>query len=287
VTARTAEPGPPPAGRGSPLPVLLLGGTSEARALAARLAANPELRVISSLAGRVRDPRLPEGEVRIGGFGGEDGLAGWLAAERVATVVNATHPFAGRMSAHAAGACARLGLPLLRLERPGWRERDGDDWHRVGSLAEAAAVLPSLGRRAFLTTGRQGLPCFAGIDRVWFLIRCVDAPDRPLPPHHQVLLARGPYRRESERALMRRHAIDLLVTKDSGGSLTAGKLDAARDLGIPVVVVDRPPPPPLAGPLAATVQEAVDWLARVAVSSPGSSPSPPRRWPAREGSGGA
>jgi precorrin-6A/cobalt-precorrin-6A reductase len=246
--------------------VLLLGGTSEARALAALLAAKPELRVISSLAGRVRDPVLPEGEVRIGGFGGEDGLARWLTAEGVVAVVNGTHPFAETMSAHAVSACARLGLPLLRLERPGWRERDGDDWHRVGSLAAAAAVLPSLGRRAFLTTGRQGLSRFAGVERVWFLIRCVDAPGGPLPPDHHVLLARGPYRRESELALMRRHAVDLLVTKDSGGSLTAGKLDAARDLGIPVVVVDRPSTPGPAGVSAASVEAAVEWLAGIAVS---------------------
>jgi precorrin-6A/cobalt-precorrin-6A reductase len=292
--------------------VLLLGGTGEARALAARLASDPRLRVISSLAGRVRDPLLPEGEVRIGGFGGEDGLASWLAVERVGAVVNATHPFAETMSAHAVGACARLGLPLLRLERPGWRERDGDAWHRVGSVAEAAALLPSLGRRAFLTTGRQGLPWFAGVERIWFLIRCVDPPGGALPPHHELLLSRGPYRRESEAALMRRHAIDLLVTKDSGGSLTAGKLDAARDLGIPVVMVDRPARAP--GPAAATVDEAVEWLARAAISSQGppgpsrrlpkpprapgpphlpgpptrsSSPSPPPgRWSVREGSGG-
>jgi precorrin-6A/cobalt-precorrin-6A reductase len=253
--------------------VLLLGGTSEARALAARLAGNPEVRVISSLAGRVRDPLLPEGELRIGGFGGEDGLARWLAAERVSAVVNATHPFAETMSAHAVAACARLGLPLLRLARPGWAERDGDHWHRVGSLAEAAAVLPSLGRRAFLTTGRQSLPRFAGVDQLWFLIRCVDAPAGPLPRHHELLLARGPYRRESERSLMRRHAIDLLVTKDSGGPLTAGKLDAARDLGVPVVMVDRPPPP--GGPSAATVEESVGWLARLTVSSSGSPSSSP------------
>jgi precorrin-6A/cobalt-precorrin-6A reductase len=247
--------------------VLLLGGTAEARALAARLASDPRLRVVSSLAGRVRDPLLPEGEVRIGGFGGEDGLAGWLAATRVAAVVNATHPFAKTMSAHAVAACARVGLPLLRLERPGWSERDGDDWHRVGSLAEAAALLPSLGRRAFLTTGRQSLPWFVEVERVWFLIRCVDPPEGPLPAHHELLLSRGPYRRDSEAELMRRHEIDLLVTKDSGGPLTAGKLDAARDLGIPVVMVDRPAAAP--GPAAASVDEAVEWLARAALSRPG------------------
>jgi precorrin-6A/cobalt-precorrin-6A reductase len=281
VTARTTERRSAPAGRS---PVLVLGGTSEARALAARLAAVPELRVISSLAGRVRDPLLPEGEVRVGSFGGEDGLADWLARERVGAVVNATHPFAETMGAHAVAACARLGLPLLRLARPGWRERDGDDWHRVGSLAAAAAALPSLGGRAFLTTGRQGLSWFAGVDQVWFLIRCVDAPTGQLPRRRRVVLARGPYRRESERALMRRFAIDLLVTKDSGGSLTAGKLEAAREFGIPVVVVDRPPPP--AGPSAATAEEAFEWLAQVAVSWSRSSPSPDRR-PAREGGAGA
>lgn len=244
--------------------LLLLGGTAEARELAARLASEPGLSVVSSLAGRVRDPLLPAGEVRVGGFGGVAGLAGWLQDERVGLVVDATHPYAATMQANAAAACGRLGLPRLRLARPGWRERDGDRWRWVGSLDEAAAALPSLGSRVFLTTGRQGLAPFAGLERLWFLIRCVDPPSGPLPPRREVLLARGPYDREQERALMERFEVEVLVTKDSGGSLTAGKLAAGRDLGLQVVVVRRPPPPP--GPSVATVEAAADWVRQLAAA---------------------
>jgi precorrin-6A/cobalt-precorrin-6A reductase len=240
------------------LTVLVLGGTSEARELAAELAGRPGLRVISSLAGRVRDPVLPAGEVRIGGFGGAAGLAAWARAEGIDAVVDATHPFAETISAHAAGACAQAGLPLLRLTRPAWDPRDGDDWHGAGSLAEAAKMLPGLGTRVFLTTGRQSLASFAALDRLWFLIRCVDPPAAPMPARCEVLLARGPYEREAERALMRRFRIDVLVTKNSGGQLTAGKLDAARELGIPVVMVARPDPGPVASVPAAG--DAARWV---------------------------
>ncbi len=221
--------------------VLILGGTAEARQLAGRLAGAGGLRVVSSLAGRVRDPALPVGEVRTGGFGGAAGLAEWLTARDVAAVIDATHPFARGISANAAAACARTGTPLLSLVRPPWTAGDGDTWHEAGSLPEAAAMLPALGRRAFLTTGRQELAAFAPLDQTWFLIRCVDPPSGPLPPAREVVLARGPYDAASERALMRRHRIDLLVTKNSGGQMTAGKLAAARELGIPVVMVSRPP----------------------------------------------
>jgi precorrin-6A/cobalt-precorrin-6A reductase len=237
--------------------VLLLGGTSEARALAAELAHNAELRVISSLAGRVSSPSMPVGEVRIGGFGGPERMAHWAKAEGVGAVVDATHPFAETISAHAVDACARAGLPLLRLARPAWSPRSGDDWHDAGSLAEAAVLLPGLGSRVFLTTGRQGLAAFAALD-LWFLIRCVDPPDAPLPARSEVLLARGPYEREAERALMRSHGIDVLVTKNSGGPLTEGKLDAARDLGIPVVMVSRPAA--TAAGSVTTVSDAVRWV---------------------------
>jgi precorrin-6A/cobalt-precorrin-6A reductase len=238
--------------------VLVLGGTSEARALAAQLAARPGVRVISSLAGRVRDPVLPAGEVRIGGFGGAAGLTDWARAEGVDAVVDATHPFAETISANAAAACARARLPLLRLVRPGWPPRAGDDWHYAGSLPAAAGLLPGLGTRAFLTTGRRGLAAFAALDQMWFLIRCVDPPGGAMPPQREVLLARGPYQREAELALMRRFAIDVLVSKDSGGSLTAGKLDAARDLRIPVVMIRRPTSP--AGESVAVVADAVGWV---------------------------
>ena len=237
--------------------VLVLGGTSEARALAGELALDAELRVISSLAGRVSNPSLPAGEVRVGGFGGAAGLAAYAVAESVGAVVDATHPFAETISAHAADACARAGLPLLRLARPAWYSRDGDDWHDAGSLGEAAAMLPELGTRVFLTTGRQGLAAFAELD-LWFLIRCVDPPDAPLPARSEVLLARGPYERDAERVLMRSHGIDVLVTKNSGGPLTEGKLDAARDLGIPVVMVSRPATG--AAESVTTVSDAVRWV---------------------------
>jgi precorrin-6A/cobalt-precorrin-6A reductase len=220
--------------------ILILGGTAEARELAAALDA-AGVRVTSSLAGRVTRPRLPAGAVRIGGFGGPDALARWLREHDVAAVVDATHPFAERISASAARACPLAGVPLLRLERPGWSERPGDDWHWVDSLPEAAALLPRLGRRALLTTGRQGLAAFAGVADAWMLIRCVDPPDAPLPPHHELLLDRGPYTLAGELALIDRHALDLVVTKDSGGGHTVAKLDAARERGLPAIVVRRPP----------------------------------------------
>jgi precorrin-6A/cobalt-precorrin-6A reductase len=242
---------------GVSLRVLLLGGTGEARTLAARLAGRPEFDLVSSLAGRVAEPLRPEGRLRVGGFGGADGLASWLAAERVDAVVDATHPFAAGISAAAVTAAARAGVRLLVLRRPGWVAGPGDDWRRVPSLA--AATDPP-GERVFLTTGREGLSVFARDDRRWFLVRSVDPPRPPVPPRMRVLLARGPYTVDGELELMRRHAIDVVVTKDSGGAMTAAKLTAARRLGLPVVMVDRPPPPD--APAVASVGEAVAWLDR-------------------------
>ncbi|MFE7193392.1 cobalt-precorrin-6A reductase [Kitasatospora sp. NPDC057541] len=241
--------------------VLLLGGTTEARALAAALAAGrPALRVTSSLAGRVAEPRLPAGEVRIGGFGGPDGLAAWLRAERVDALVDATHPFAAAMSRNAAEAAAATGVPLLALRRPGWAPVPGDRWFRVPSLAAAARLLPSLGRRVLLTSGRQGIGAFAHLDGLHFVARSVDPPEPPLPASLEVLLDRGPFTLDGERAVLRENRIDVVVTKDSGGAATAPKLTAARELGLPVVVVDRPAAP--AGvPVAESVEAALDWLA--------------------------
>ncbi|GAA2132716.1 cobalt-precorrin-6A reductase [Kitasatospora kazusensis] len=244
-----------------PTHVLILGGTTEARRLAAELAADPALRVTSSLAGRVAEPRLPAGEVRIGGFGGPSGLAAWLREQRVDALIDATHPFAGTMSHNAAVAAAEVHVPLLALRRPSWVAVAGDAWHPVGSLDEAAAALPALGERVFLTTGRQGLAAFAQLTGLFFLARSVDAPQDPMPPRTEVLLDRGPFTLDGERAVLREHRIDVLVTKDSGGAATAPKLTAARELGLPVVIVRRPPTP-------AGVQEAPDvaaalgWLAR-------------------------
>jgi precorrin-6A/cobalt-precorrin-6A reductase len=238
------------------VPILILGGTGEARELAAALHRD-NVAVISSLAGRVARPRLPVGEVRIGGFGGPDKLAEWLRDTAIDAVVDATHPFAERISASARTATARAGTPLLRLERPGWSGRPGDRWTWADDLDDAARLIPSLGRRVLLTTGRQGLPAFAGVIGAFFLVRCVDPPDPPLPRDHELLLDRGPYTLDGELELIDRHRLDLVITKDSGGDLTVAKLDAARERGLPVIVVRRPPRS--ADASVATVAEAHAW----------------------------
>ncbi|MGP3634828.1 cobalt-precorrin-6A reductase [Streptomyces sp. 24-1644] len=241
--------------------VLVLGGTTEARRLAGALVDTlpAGTRVTSSLAGRVARPALPPGEVRIGGFGGAAGLAEWLRAHRVDALIDATHPFAGKISFNAAEAAATAHVPLLALRRPGWVPVAGDRWHPAGSLTAAAGLLPELGRRVFLTTGRMGLAAFAGLDELWFLMRSVDAPDAPHPQRMEVLLDRGPFTLDGERELIGRHRIDVLVTKDSGGAATAPKLTAAREAGIPVIVVGRPPVPE-GVPVAGTPEQAVAWL---------------------------
>ncbi|MEU9419891.1 cobalt-precorrin-6A reductase [Streptomyces sp. NPDC048272] len=222
--------------------LLILGGTTEARRLAEALERSP-LRVTTSLAGRVGAPVLPPGGTRIGGFGGVEGLVAWMTAHRVTHLVDATHPFAERMSFHAARAARLTGVPLLALRRPGWTPGPGDDWTFVDSLDDAAALLPERGRRVFLTTGRMGLHRFAHLTEPWFLVRSVDPPAGERPPRLDVLLARGPFALADERELLARHRIDLLVTKDSGGDATAPKLVAAREAGVAVLVVRRPAVP--------------------------------------------
>ncbi|WP_367138600.1 MULTISPECIES: cobalt-precorrin-6A reductase [Streptomyces] len=241
--------------------ILILGGTTEARRLAGELAEDPGLRVTTSLAGRVAQPRLPAGDVRIGGFGGPSGLARWLREQQVDALIDATHPFAGTISFNAAEAAAAARVPLLAVRRPGWEPGPGDRWHPVASLAEAAGLLPALGERAFLTTGRMGLAAFAHLEDMWFLVRSVDAPEPPAPPRMEVLLDRGPFTLDGERELLRRHRVDVLVTKDSGAAATSAKLAAAREAGIPVVVVRRPPAPE-GVPTAADPAEAAEWLRR-------------------------
>jgi precorrin-6A/cobalt-precorrin-6A reductase len=225
--------------------VLILGGTGEARALAAACARLPGIEVISSLAGRTSSPLIPDGQVRIGGFGGADGLAAYLRTERIDAVVDATHPFAAGITANAHAAAHVAGVPLLAVHRPGWTAGPGDDWHRVPSLPAAAALVPTLGERVFLTTGRQGIAAFAGVDACWFLARSVEPPAAPAPARLHVLLDRGPFDLAGETALLAAHRIDVLVTKDSGGA--DAKLTAARECGIPVLMVDRPAAPASAG----------------------------------------
>lgn len=235
--------------------ILLLGGTSEARALASQL--HPDVDVISSLAGRVPDPALPVGKVRIGGFGGVDGLRRWLADADVHAVVDATHPYAATITAHAAAVCAELGLPHLVLARPAWLPGDAIV---VGCDTEAAkTVAGKRYSRVFLTTGRSGIGAFADVD-AWFLIRAVTPPDpQDLPNSHELVLSRGPYHYDDELTLLRAHRIDALVTKNSGGPMTRPKLDAAAALGVAVVMVDRPPLPAGVSTVA-TVDDAVAWV---------------------------
>jgi precorrin-6A/cobalt-precorrin-6A reductase len=250
------------------LRVLVLGGTSEARSLAALLETDARVDVVSSLAGRVANPALPVGGVRIGGFGGADGLSHWLLAERIGAVVDATHPFAATITANALAACERTGVPLIGLRRPSWTESAGDRWRRVTSVRGAAMLLASTlsrdaeirpsRRRVFLTTGRRDVGEFAALTDHWFLIRSVDPPAVTLPEHSEVLLARGPYTVAGETELMQRHRIDVLVTKDSGGELTRAKLVAARDLGVTVVMVDRPPYP--LTELVSSAEAAAHWV---------------------------
>jgi precorrin-6A/cobalt-precorrin-6A reductase len=236
--------------------IVILGGTAEARQLATSLVADG-VEVISSLAGRVNAPTLPPGRVRVGGFGGVGGLADYLRHEHASAVVDATHPFATTISHNAQQAAALTGTPLVRLERPGWREHPrSDSWTWVADAAAARAVAESA-KRPFLTTGRQSLPDFLPWADRSVLVRLVDPPTEPLPQRWVQIMSRGPYSYVGELQILTEHAVDVLVTKDSGGLHTMAKLDAAGDLSIPVVIIARPKRPQV--PHLATVSEAVAW----------------------------
>ncbi|MGW6200365.1 cobalt-precorrin-6A reductase [Kribbella sp. NPDC055110] len=243
--------------------VLLLGGTGEARELAGVLA-EAGVDVVSSLAGRTSAARVPVGEVRVGGFGGVSGLVDWLREHPVDAVIDATHPFAARMTANAVAAAGLADVPLLHVRRPGWTAGPGDDWHWCDTVEDAAARLPALGSRAFLTIGRQGLDTFAHVG-IWMLARCVDPPE-PRPAWCELILARGPFALADELGLLRDHEIDVLVTKDSGGSQTAAKLAAARELGLPVLIIHRPPLPAELDTVE-SVGRAAQWVMQTSRSS--------------------
>lgn len=237
--------------------VLILGGTGEAAELAERLAAIPNVSVLSSLAGRVSHPHLPVGHVRIGGFGGVDGMISTLRDEQIHLVIDATHPYASTISAHAATACARSGVPMLILERPAWLLQDGDRWYTVETLKEAAAKALTLGSRIFVTTGRRTAPSFTDPE-AWYLFRSIDPPEEPLRENCEWILDRGPFTHLNELALMRRYAIDVVVSKNSGGDATYAKIVAARQLGIPVVMLERPICVP--GEKVFSIYEAYEWV---------------------------
>lgn len=224
----------------APLRSLLLGGASEAAEIANRLIGRPGLILISSFAGRTAQPKLPESRVRIGGFGGVDGLIAYLTAEKIDLVIDATHPFAARISANAEAACSNLSLPLIAYDRPPWERSEDDRWHEVPSMEGAAACVAQRSGRIFLAIGRQQVDLFSSCTEASLLIRAIDPPASPLPSNAQLILERGPFDLEHELNLLREHAIDLIVSKNSGGPSTYAKIEAARILGIPVVMVSRP-----------------------------------------------
>ena len=239
--------------------ILLLGGTTEARQLAERLAADPRYEATISLAGRTLQPRSLPLPVRMGGFGGAEGLARYLSEEGIDLLIDATHPFANRISANAAQAATLTGTPLFALRRPGWQRQPGDRWTGVGDLEAAVDALGDTPRRVFLAIGRQEAHVVNRAPQHAYLVRSVDPVEPPLTvPQANYILATGPFSEEDERALLAAHRIDVIVTKNSGGTATYGKLAAARALGIEVVMVERLHPPEVAA--VATVTDALDRI---------------------------
>lgn len=241
--------------------VLILGGTHEAFELAERLVDMQGVEIISSLAGRTREPRMPRGQVRTGGFGGADGLARYLRAERITHLVNATHPFADHISLNAVAAAEAAGLPLMRLLRPAWAARPGDRWIAARHAAEAADLCRHQGGRIFLTLGSSELDAFTDVHNAHFLVRMVDVPGNIPLRDVRIIAARGPFSLDDELRLLSEHHIGLLVAKNSGGDATYAKIEAARRMGLPVVMIERPP---MAldprSPALASVQEVVGWV---------------------------
>lgn len=238
--------------------LLILGGTTEATALA-RAVAEAGLAATISFAGRVERPAPQPIPRRVGGFGGVPGLVAYLRAEAITHVVDATHPFAAQMSRNAAEACAALGLPLVALTRPPWAPGPGDRWTRVADIAAAMEALPEAPTRVFLAIGRMHLGTFAARAQHRYLLRLVDPPEAPPPlPYHETVVSRGPFTREGDTALMRRHGTELVVAKNAGGSGARAKIDAAWALGLPVLMIDRPAVPARAE--VARPEEVLAWL---------------------------
>ncbi len=234
--------------------ILILGGTTEARQAAERLATVLELDVMLSLAGRTGNPVRQPVPVRVGGFGGADGLARHLAEQRIDLLIDATHPYAARISANAAEAAQQAGVAILALRRPGWEQREGDSWMFADDVAGAVRTLGSRPRRVFLSIGRQEVGIFAAAPQHFYLVRSVDPVDPPLAvPDARYILARGPFAEEAERALLAENRIDAVVSKDGGGAASYGKIAAARALGIEVIMIRRPELPQV--PSASTVGE--------------------------------
>jgi len=240
--------------------LLILGGTGEAAELARNLPSGID--VMTSWAGRTKTaPNLP-GMVRIGGFNGAEGLRDFLLENKFDAVIDATHPFAAKISAHAAQACKEADIPRLTLLRPPWEKREGDHWVMVESLEDAAAKLPELGRRPLLTIGRQNLGIFTPVQDAHFFVRLIEPPAAALPlKNYSVLTGRPPFSLEEEQEHLRFEEIDLLITKQSGGNATYAKIEAARIAKIPVLMIERPAPPP--GETVSSIEACIEWLNRL------------------------
>jgi precorrin-6A/cobalt-precorrin-6A reductase len=244
-----------------PVKLLILGGSGEAADLARALEGDARYDVTLSLAGRTSEPVALPGRLRTGGFGGAVGLARVLAGERFDLVIDATHPFAVQMKANAIQAARAAGVPLLAIRRPAWVPRDGDRWIMVESLEAAADAIGEKPSRVFLTTGRMELAPFRQAPQHFYIMRSVEAPSpRELPPRVELIAARGPFKLEDEKALLAERKIEVIVTKNSGGAGAAAKLDAARALFLPVIMVTRPDLPD--APSVETVADALLWLER-------------------------
>jgi precorrin-6A/cobalt-precorrin-6A reductase len=245
----------------TPLRVLILGGTTEAFALAKLIAGDDRFAATLSLAGRTSNPRPQPLPTRMGGFGGADGLAGFLGESAIDVVIDATHPYADQISANALAACGRIGVPLMSLARPAWQADARDRWHVVRDADAAAAALGPTPCRVFLSLGRLDLHAFAPAPHHHYVARTIDPPQQTvLPPDIRFLQARGPFDREGETRLLRDEKIDVIVSKNSGGTATYAKIEAARDLGLPVVMIARPHK--AAGHVVHSAEEAVAWLER-------------------------
>lgn len=240
--------------------ILILGGTTEASALAQLLAEHAEIVATLSLAGRTTEPKELPVRTRVGGFGGPQGLAEWIDAENVAAVIDATHPFAAQISRNAAEACEAAGVPLLAVRRPAWAPAGGDRWTEVASVADAVGALGAARRNVFLTVGRLELHHFAQSPQHRYLVRTIEPVPKCMLPDLVTIRDRGPFDEEAETALMRRHGIEVLVTKNSGGTATYAKIAAARTLGIEVLIVQQPQKPDV--PRVATAAEAFAWILR-------------------------
>jgi precorrin-6A/cobalt-precorrin-6A reductase len=246
--------------------ILILGGTSEARQLAGRLADRRDLKVTLSLAGRTAHPAAQPVPVRVGGFGGTDGLAAYLADQHIDVLIDATHPYAATMASHAAEAAARTKVPIVALRRKAWTAIAGDNWTEAEDINGAVAALGASPCRVFLAIGRKEVGAFAAAPQHDYLIRSVDPVEPPLDvPHAAYIVARGPFSEDDESALLKQHRIEVVVAKNSGGKATKGKIAAARALGIKVVMLRRPALPDV--PAADTVQDAVAWLDHVPAPS--------------------